>query len=65
MQDYEVVKELGKGGQGTTHLVKRKNDSAILVIKQILCKFEHVNEAMKEAKTMMKLEHPGEAPAHR
>ena len=59
MQDYTVTKELAKGGMGCTYIATRNRDSQIIVIKQVICQFQHVNAALKEAKTLMQLKHAG------
>jgi serine/threonine protein kinase len=59
MQDYTVSKELAKGGMGCTYIAQRNRDNQTLVIKQVVCQFQHVNDALKEAKTLMHLKHEG------
>ncbi len=59
MQDYTISKQLAKGGMGCTYIATRNRDSQTLVIKQVICQFQHVNEALKEAKTLMQLKHNG------
>ena len=59
MQDYTINKQLAKGGMGCTYIAQRKRDNKTLVIKQVVCQFQHVNNALKEAKTLMQLKHAG------
>jgi serine/threonine protein kinase len=64
MDSYETIKQLAKGGQGITSLVKlKKNESfapagSKLVLKQTSCR--HIkagNEALKEAKFLQRVRH--------
>jgi serine/threonine protein kinase len=58
MDEFDVVKKLAQGGQGSTLLVKKKSGSHIYVLKQ--CKCENIgeaNNALKEAKVLQALSH--------
>ena len=58
MEDFRVVRKLGKGGQGTTLQVQRKVDGLSFVVKQVVCEsIVAANQALKEAKTLQRLEH--------
>ncbi|EKX38534.1 hypothetical protein GUITHDRAFT_51888, partial [Guillardia theta CCMP2712] len=61
MEDFEVLKTLGKGGQGETFSVRRRRDHKYFVIKQvetISCKdHKEGNQALKEVKMMQRLSH--------
>jgi NIMA (never in mitosis gene a)-related kinase len=59
MEYYDVLNQLAKGGQGTTLRVRRKQDKAVLVLKQSFCDdAKSGNDALREAKTLQGLEHP-------
>ena len=58
MDEYDVIKRLAQGGQGSTLLVKRKGNSRVFVLKQ--CKCENIaeaNNALKESKVLQGLTH--------
>ena len=58
MDEFDVVKRLAQGGQGSTLLVKRKGSSRVFVLKQ--CKCENIGEAntaLKESKVLQGLTH--------
>ena len=58
-EDYDVLGQLAKGGQGTTSRVRRKRDSSIWVMKA--CYVDNTkagNSALREAKTLQSLNHP-------
>jgi serine/threonine protein kinase len=58
MDEFDVIKKLAQGGQGSTLLVKKKNGSHVFVLKQ--CKCENIgeaNNALKEAKVLQALSH--------
>jgi serine/threonine protein kinase len=60
MEDFRVLRKLGQGGQGTTLQVQRKQDGFAFVCKQIVCdSIGAANFALKEAKTLQRLEHAG------
>ncbi len=56
--DYEVIKQLAKGGQGTTSCVKKKSNGLKFVLKQTQCESVRIgNVALQEAKTLQGLKH--------
>lgn len=58
MDDYELMKQLAKGGQGTTHVAKKKSTGQRIVIKQTQCENVRTgNDALREAKTLQGLKH--------
>ncbi|KAJ1469338.1 kinase-like domain-containing protein [Baffinella frigidus] len=58
MDDYEMIKQLAKGGQGTTSCVRRKSDNLKMVLKETECDSVRAgNDALKEAKTLQGLKH--------
>ena len=60
MEDFHVLRKLGQGGQGTTLQVQRKRDGFAFVCKQVVCdSIAAANYALKEAKTLQRLEHIG------
>lgn len=59
MEYYEVLNQLAQGGQGITSRVKRKQDNAVVVLKQSFCDNAKAgNSALREAKTLQGLDHP-------
>ena len=53
MDDYELLKQLAKGGQGTTHVAKKRSTGSRLVVKQTQCENVRTgNDALREAKTL-------------
>ena len=71
MDSYDVVKQLAKGGQGITSLVKLKTNTSFasagskLVLKQTACKdIKAGNEALKEAKFLQKMRHTSVVQYH-
>ncbi|KAK3261228.1 hypothetical protein CYMTET_29855, partial [Cymbomonas tetramitiformis] len=61
MEQFEKVKSLGRGAQGTVILVKRKADQSKFVIKKIYMEDqspEDQEEVMNEIKVLAKLAHP-------
>ncbi|KAJ1489664.1 kinase-like domain-containing protein, partial [Baffinella frigidus] len=64
MEDYEVVRRLGSGAQGTTYQVRRKIDGRSLVVKQLMCDgIGPANNALHEAKTLQVGLPPAQFPA--
>ena len=60
MDQFVVVKQLGAGGQGSTMKIKRKRDGIHFAAKRLLCgSIQDANFALKEAKTLQSLQHPG------
>ena len=58
MDDFDIIKKLAQGGQGSTLLVKKKGNSRAFVLKQ--CKCENIgeaNNALKESKVLQGLQH--------
>ena len=71
MEAYEMIKQLAKGGQGITSLVKLKNNASFasagskLVLKQTACRdIRAGNEALKEAKFLQKMRHTSVVQYH-
>jgi len=57
--DYDVLGQLAKGGQGTTSRVRRKRDNSIWVLKESYVDSTKAgNSALREAKTLQSLNHP-------
>ena len=57
--EYEIVKELGKGGIGRVILVKSKSDNKYYAIKEILLLNESeitINNIKKEANILSKFD---------
>ena len=63
IQDYDVLNQLAKGGQGTTSRVRRKRDNTIWVMKEsYVDNTKAGNSALREAKTLQSLNHPFISP---
>lgn len=62
MQDFEILKMLGKGSFGKVYMVRRKADGEILAMKVLrkseLVKRSQVNHTMTERKIMSSVNHP-------
>ena len=57
--DYDVLNQLAKGGQGTTSRVRRKRDNSVWVLKESFVDSTKAgNAALREAKTLQALNHP-------
>mmetsp|Transcript_32502 Transcript_32502/g.73039 ORF Transcript_32502/g.73039 Transcript_32502/m.73039 type:complete len:867 (-) Transcript_32502:41-2641(-) len=60
MENYNTIKKLAKGGQGTTILVQAKKGGDAMVLKQCKCAtIKEANLALKEAKVLQSLNHAG------
>eukprot|EP01135_Chromosphaera_perkinsii_P010539 Nk52_evm49s2152 gene=Nk52_evmTU49s2152 len=58
MEKYEFVRNLGKGSQGSVHLVRNIEDKSLCVMKRIECPSQTAMEkAIKEATYLKKLDH--------
>ena len=61
MEDFERIRELGRGSFGAAILVRRKSDSKQLVVKEVnLASLspKEIAEARKEANFLANLTHP-------
>ena len=61
MQNYEVVRELGRGAAGDVVLAKDKKTGELVAIKEIMTTIERpqiTSETMKEVEVMKSLVHP-------
>eukprot|EP00960_Hanusia_phi_P065440 766094-Hanusia_phi.AAC.1 len=58
MEDYEISRQIAKGGQGVTFRALRKSTGEKVVLKQTQCSNVRVgNDALNEAKTLQSLKH--------
>ncbi|KAL3870906.1 hypothetical protein ACJMK2_038937 [Sinanodonta woodiana] len=59
MEGYTLKECLGKGAQAMVHIVERKSDHQIFVLKKVECFDESAaNKAFKEAESLQNLHHP-------
>ncbi|TMW68666.1 hypothetical protein Poli38472_006134 [Pythium oligandrum] len=62
MQDFEILKMLGKGSFGKVYMVRRKHDGEIMAMKVLrkseLVKRSQVNHTMTERRIMSSVQHP-------
>ncbi|XP_067662721.1 serine/threonine kinase-like domain-containing protein STKLD1 [Haliotis asinina] len=59
MENYRILERIGKGGQGSVHLVDHKVDGIKSVLKKVECHDEsEANKAFKEAMALRQLQHP-------
>ncbi|XP_071097519.1 serine/threonine kinase-like domain-containing protein STKLD1 [Haliotis cracherodii] len=59
MENYRILERIGKGGQGSVHLVEDREDGNKSVLKKVECHDEsEANKAFKEAMALRQLQHP-------
>lgn len=59
MENYKVIRRLGKGAQGSVFLVEDKQTGEKCVLKKVECNDESdANKAFKEAVALQQLKHP-------
>ncbi|XP_046542734.1 serine/threonine kinase-like domain-containing protein STKLD1 [Haliotis rubra] len=59
MENYRILERIGKGGQGSVHLVDHNEDGIKSVLKKVECHDEsEANKAFKEAMALRQLQHP-------
>lgn len=68
MDNYEIVKQLGKGGLGIAYAVRKTNTfapSGFLVLKKVACSTSaEGNAALREAQILQSLSHPNVVKYH-
>jgi len=62
IKEFKIIKEIGRGGYATVHLVERENDKKIfalkLIDKKFLLKYNKKDEALIEKYVLSSISHP-------
>jgi serine/threonine protein kinase/alpha-tubulin suppressor-like RCC1 family protein len=66
--DYEIVRELGRGGTAVVYLARERSNGAEVAIKLVRAKYLQDDEALarfaREARFVAQLDHPNIVPLH-
>ncbi|XP_037069361.1 serine/threonine-protein kinase Nek8-like [Pollicipes pollicipes] len=58
MEEYEELREIGRGAFGVVHLVRRRADRRLVILKKIPMPEEDTKQAMNEVQVLRLLSHP-------
>lgn len=68
LQDFEIIRCIGKGSYGIVQLVRNKNDGQLYAMKtmskQVIAEYQQVDQAITERNVLLRTVHPFLVSAH-